>query len=228
MDTEEGNGRTFQESCYNSVKCRLCDKIVVKGYRLRRHIEECHSEDKLYKCDPCKKSFKRHEKFERHKKSALCVNMHIAKLSHPCPFCGKKFSTVHEIYETHLRKGRCPKKYRCAVCPDHPFFEKKIGLEVHNNMNHSVTVSPKLTIPNNSNQRVLVKISLPSVQNSVSTEVRNVQLQIPEFTLVRGSISDASLQSIITESIEEAQRNFLTTHHTVSFVQSKIDMAFPK
>ena len=73
-----------------------------------------------------------------------------------------------------------------------------------------------------------VKISLPSVQCSLGTEARNVQLQIPEFTLVRGSVSEASLQNIITESIEEAQRNFLTTNHTASFVQSKIDMAFPK
>ena len=220
---------TLQESCYDSVKCPLCDKMVVKGYKLRRHIEESHSEDRLYKCDsPCKRSFKRQKHLETHKKSAVCVNVQIAELPHPCPFCGKKFSTLKEIQETHLRKGRCPKKYRCGICPDHPFFEKKIGLDVHNSRKHSVTVSPKLSFPNNSNRRVPVKISLPSVQGSLGTEARNVQLQIPEFTLVRGSVSEASLQNIITESIDEAQRNFLTTNHTASFVQSKIDMAFPK
>nr|XP_016853115.1 PREDICTED: zinc finger and SCAN domain-containing protein 31-like isoform X1 [Anolis carolinensis] len=73
---------------------------------LRRRI---HSEERLYKCQDCRKSFDHRSHFIRHKK------IHTGEKPFQCADCGKSFNRNSNL-TTHMRTHTGEKPYTCADC----------------------------------------------------------------------------------------------------------------
>lgn len=73
---------------------------------LRRRI---HSEERLYKCQDCRKSFDHRSHFIRHKK------IHTGEKPFQCADCGKSFNRNSNL-TTHMRTHTGEKPYKCSDC----------------------------------------------------------------------------------------------------------------
>uniref|UniRef100_A0A670HS51 Zinc finger protein 75D n=1 Tax=Podarcis muralis TaxID=64176 RepID=A0A670HS51_PODMU len=73
---------------------------------LRRRI---HTEERLYKCQDCRKSFDHRSHFIRHKK------IHTGEKPFQCADCGKSFNRNSNL-TTHMRTHTGEKPYKCADC----------------------------------------------------------------------------------------------------------------
>ncbi|XP_062978710.1 zinc finger protein 500-like [Elgaria multicarinata webbii] len=89
----------FQERMQESQRQKRC---VV----LRRRI---HTEERLYKCQDCRKSFDHRSHFIRHKK------IHTGEKPFQCADCGKSFNRNSNL-TTHMRTHTGEKPYKCTDC----------------------------------------------------------------------------------------------------------------
>ncbi|XP_077186167.1 uncharacterized protein LOC143833827 [Paroedura picta] len=89
----------FQERMQENQRQKRC---VV----LRRRI---HTEERLYKCQDCRKSFDHRSHFIRHKK------IHTGEKPFQCADCGKSFNRNSNL-TTHMRTHTGEKPYKCADC----------------------------------------------------------------------------------------------------------------
>ncbi|XP_072844487.2 uncharacterized protein LOC110091642 [Pogona vitticeps] len=89
----------FEERMQESQRQKRC---VV----LRRRI---HTEERLYKCQDCRKSFDHRSHFIRHKK------IHTGEKPFQCSDCGKSFNRNSNL-TTHMRTHTGEKPYTCADC----------------------------------------------------------------------------------------------------------------
>uniref|UniRef100_A0A8C5WPZ5 Uncharacterized protein n=1 Tax=Laticauda laticaudata TaxID=8630 RepID=A0A8C5WPZ5_LATLA len=93
------SGILFQERIQESPRQKRC---VV----LRRRI---HTEERLYKCQDCWKSFDHRSHFIRHKK------IHTGEKPFQCTDCGKSFNRNSNL-TTHMRTHTGEKPYKCLDC----------------------------------------------------------------------------------------------------------------
>ncbi|XP_007444479.1 zinc finger and SCAN domain-containing protein 31-like [Python bivittatus] len=93
------SGILFQERIQESQRQKRC---VV----LRRRI---HTEERLYKCQDCRKSFDHRSHFIRHKK------IHTGEKPFQCADCGKSFNRNSNL-TTHMRTHTGEKPYKCLDC----------------------------------------------------------------------------------------------------------------
>ena len=162
---------------------------------------------------PCKQAFGLKHQLDRHKVSTKCLNFGLLMLPFGCPNnCGKRFLTIEQLNINHLQKWKCQNMFQCTVCPGKPFFAKKSEKNDLDKLEHSVVQQVNITLPpsddkNNSMPRVL-KISVPS--NS----------------LIKGSISNVSLQRVLADSIKDALSNMMSTKQAEGFIQTKINQTF--
>ncbi|XP_060095044.1 zinc finger and SCAN domain-containing protein 31-like isoform X1 [Heteronotia binoei] len=89
----------FQERMQENQRQKRC---VV----LRRRI---HTEERLYKCQDCRKSFDHRSHFIRHKK------IHTGEKPFQCTDCGKSFNRNSNL-TTHMRTHTGEKPYKCSDC----------------------------------------------------------------------------------------------------------------
>uniref|UniRef100_A0A8D0B400 C2H2-type domain-containing protein n=1 Tax=Salvator merianae TaxID=96440 RepID=A0A8D0B400_SALMN len=89
----------FQERMQENQRQKRC---VV----LRRRI---HTEERLYKCQDCRKSFDHRSHFIRHKK------IHTGEKPFQCADCGKSFNRNSNL-TTHMRTHTGEKPYKCSDC----------------------------------------------------------------------------------------------------------------
>ncbi|XP_061476280.1 zinc finger and SCAN domain-containing protein 31-like [Rhineura floridana] len=89
----------FQERMQENQRQKRC---VI----LRRRI---HTEERLYKCQDCRKSFDHRSHFIRHKK------IHTGEKPFQCADCGKSFNRNSNL-TTHMRTHTGEKPYKCSDC----------------------------------------------------------------------------------------------------------------
>lgn len=83
--------------------------------------------NKAYKCEYCKKSFKLPRSLATHK-----ARTHFPELIFKCKFCNKKFF-MEEAYKVHINKHQGIKPYKCEQC-DKGIF-KNITTQISNYFN---------------------------------------------------------------------------------------------
>lgn len=100
-----------------------CDKKFLTSSRLRRH-QKVHEGKERFRCDPCDKSFRKHQTLQRH--------IRTAHLNLPAFKCGEEgcdacFDTSASL-KRHNAREHSELKYWCDECPDED-GEGKLGFK---------------------------------------------------------------------------------------------------
>jgi len=98
--------------------CGSCQKAFTTSSDLKRH-ERIHRSEVMFQCslENCSFTTKRSDSLSLHEKTHTSLE---TRLQHPCPSCGKLF-TSHQITSRHLKKcGQVQEKpedqRKCTVC----------------------------------------------------------------------------------------------------------------
>lgn len=109
--------------------------------------------------------------------------------------------------------------FQCTVCPGKPFFAKKSELNDHDKLEHSAQAM-KL------NEIQQVNITLPPLDDKCLSMPRVVKISVPSNSLVKGSFSHVTLQTILTDSIKNALSNMMSEKQAEGFIQNQINQTF--
>ena len=107
----------FHSKTKNYV-CPTCQKPFTTSSDLKRH-ERIHKSEVIFQCsfENCSFTTKRSDSLSLHERTHTSIE---TRLRHPCPGCGKLFSS-HQIISRHLKKcgqlqEKDPDLRKCKVC----------------------------------------------------------------------------------------------------------------
>jgi len=120
-----------------SIPCPQCDKMFMRGYNMRVHIDRVHNKHKPWQCQFCEKSFattsdlKQHlsshgmgkihkcedcgREFTNRDSAILHRKQHNNERTHFCRDCGKGFFKA-SCLQRHMRSHTGEKPYSCEFC----------------------------------------------------------------------------------------------------------------
>jgi len=120
-----------------SIPCPQCDKMFMRGYNMRVHIDRVHNKHKPWQCQFCEKSFattsdlKQHlsshgmgkihkcedcgREFTNRDSAILHRKQHNNERTHFCNECGKGFFKA-SCLQRHVRSHTGEKPYSCEYC----------------------------------------------------------------------------------------------------------------
>jgi len=120
-----------------SIPCPQCDKMFMRGYNMRVHIDRVHNKHKPWQCQFCEKSFattsdlKQHlsshgmgkihkcedcgREFTNRDSAILHRKQHNNERTHFCNECGKGFFKA-SCLQRHVRSHTGEKPYSCEFC----------------------------------------------------------------------------------------------------------------
>ena len=131
----------FHSKTKNYV-CGTCQRAFTTSSDLKRH-ERIHRPEVMYRCsfENCSFTTKRCDSLSLHEKTHGSLE---DRLQHPCPNCGKLFTT-HQITSRHLKncgqtREKEPDRTKCKVC-------FKIFSSVHKLNVHTRTHEDRLDFP---------------------------------------------------------------------------------
>ena len=134
-------------------KCKICSKAFSLEGNMRRH-KMTHSEDRLFQCSECSRTFKNKENLKVHVK-----RIHLKIQSFKCQDCPSQFTTnvelqslwkrIHMVISWSFTCNECEKTFRleeavkrhqhrvhvgnkkniCNIC--HKYFYSKMDLKKH-------------------------------------------------------------------------------------------------
>lgn len=108
--------------------CVICGRAFKQSHHLREHLTS-HTGERNYSCDICEKTFQRKSSQQRHMKSHNAIPGEKAK---KCPFlctiCGKRFPYSNGA-QRHMRTHSGDKRFQCKICEKR--FNQTTHLKVH-------------------------------------------------------------------------------------------------
>ena len=114
-------------------KCFKCLKAISHESKLVRHFSHCDKnlEDRVHKCDLCRKTFTRNQTLQRHIKN---IHENTSKLV--CAICNREYKNQHCLNEHNLQEHKnSTKEFKCNQCSKlfHRFDHLKThSMEIHN------------------------------------------------------------------------------------------------
>ena len=111
------------------VRCEQCNRTLKGGQKsLMRHMIECHTSDRRFKCNTCEMVFKR----KAHLDSHTSAKHDDSAKKVPCEKCKKCFATKYDFLKhfkrMHIKKNPLDRT-KCEVCDK--FFENKDNCARH-------------------------------------------------------------------------------------------------
>lgn len=89
-------------------RCRDCNKTFNSKNSLKLHRKNVHTDDFLFKCHICSKSFKYSINLSSH--------MQVHKESYTCDDCGRVFASKSDSKRHALNQHKCSLSYECNKC----------------------------------------------------------------------------------------------------------------
>ncbi|XP_069461483.1 zinc finger protein 7-like isoform X3 [Ambystoma mexicanum] len=102
-------------------KCDECEKSFSNSYKLRVH-KRVHTGERPYRCKECEKCFIKNTHLKVHMRS------HTGERPYPCVVCGKGFTKSYHL-KVHIRTHTGERPYRCLEC--NKSFSVNSHLTVH-------------------------------------------------------------------------------------------------
>lgn len=104
--------------------CVTCGKAFGCRSHMEDHTIALHSQEKMFKCPVCLKSFKWERSYRRHCQRKVCELKNINKEKvqakekkiHLCIACGKMFSNKGHMEDHMIAQHSLEKMFQCSVC----------------------------------------------------------------------------------------------------------------
>ncbi len=114
------------------LECSVCWVTLPSAEELELHMETHENfQDKPFRCEVCKASFKHKTNFLAH------IAVHTGVKTFDCPHCDKKFVNKDKL-SSHLRTHAGVKTYACDLCPQK--FRHRCDAEHHRSTHVEETV----------------------------------------------------------------------------------------
>lgn len=123
LTTEINYSSAAIESCSESFKCNICEKIFGCSITLQTH-EKSHRAPPRYECEECGKGFSQLRNFKYH----VSVHRGTKEFAAKCPECDKVFNDKGYL-SSHLKIHRNRKEYVCPHCPKS--FNQRVAFNMH-------------------------------------------------------------------------------------------------
>ncbi|XP_066522282.1 zinc finger E-box-binding homeobox 2-like [Hoplias malabaricus] len=165
------------------------------------------TEEGLYACDICDKSFQKSSSLLRHKYE------HTGKRPHECQICKKAFKHKHHLIE-HSRLHSGEKPYQCDKCGKR--FSHSGSYSQH--MNHRYAFCSRDHDPDGTGEELLVGDSYPSPRRELNPEAEDAPLSL---------LSDSSLDGAplgLRVEDDEEEESSLSNHAHDRSVESRTGM----
>jgi hypothetical protein len=110
---EEGDGETKQN------QCKICEKVLGNGYKLKMHITVVHDKVKPFKCLICPKNFGYERDLKNHTRAVhdkIQIQMQERLNPFQCQVCQKMFTQKHNLQSHILAIHEKKKLFQCHLC----------------------------------------------------------------------------------------------------------------
>ncbi|XP_063697986.1 zinc finger protein 227-like [Culicoides brevitarsis] len=147
----KGHMETIHLKIREKSKCEICNKMIMT-YKMKLHIQQTHERKLNFKCDICKKGFRRTRDLQDHLalkhlekelyKCSICdisvsskghlkrhiTSVHERKVVGKCEICAKTFIHMN-TFRSHLKKHEKIEYFICDLCKRS--FSEKGNLRRH-------------------------------------------------------------------------------------------------